>query len=231
MRAAPLDPESTTPRPSAGGDSLLERAYLRALDATSDEAAVDSTAERLLDAAFDLFCRTGIQRTPMAKVAERAGVTRVTLYRKFATKDALVEAVVLREFRHYFDTFRADIADAGTVADRVILGFVGSLRAISRNPLIGGLSDAEPALLIESMIGDDGQLLATVSQFVAGQLRREQAAGTVSTDLDVDLVAEMMVRISASFLTVPSRIVAIDDDDQLADVARRFLVPMLQPPP
>ena len=68
MRAAPLDPESTTPRPSAGGDSLLERAYLRALDATSDEAAVDSTAERLLDAAFDLFCRTGIQRTPMAKV-------------------------------------------------------------------------------------------------------------------------------------------------------------------
>ena len=96
---------------------------------------------------------------------------------------------------------------------------------------IGGLSDAEPALLIESMIGDDGQLLATVSQFVAGQLRREQAAGTVSTDLDVDLVAEMMVRISASFLTVPSRIVAIDDDDQLADVARRFLVPMLQPPP
>ena len=53
----------------------------------------------------------------------------------------------------------------------------------------------------------------------------------MSTDLDVDLVAEMMVRISASFLTVPSRIVAIDDDDQLADVARRFLVPMLQPPP
>lgn len=231
MRAAPLDPESTTRRPSAGGDSLLERAYLRALDATSDQAAVDSTAERLLDAAFDLFCRTGIQRTPMAKVAERAGVTRVTLYRKFATKDALVEAVVLREFRHYFDRFRADIADAGTVADRVVLGFVGSLRAISHNPLIGGLSDAEPALLIESMIGDDGQLLATVGQFVAGQLRREQAAGTVSTDLDVDLVAEMMVRISASFLTVPSRIVAIDDDDQLAAVARRFLVPMLQPPP
>ena len=46
---------------------------------------------------------------------------------------------------------------------------------------------------------------------------------------DVDLVAEMMVRISASFLTVPSRVVDITDDAQLAAVARQFLVPMLNP--
>ena len=228
MRAAPIEPESTPSR-SRPEQSLLERAYLRALDTAADEAP-DPTSERLLDAAFDLFCRTGIQRTPMEKVAQRAGVTRVTLYRKFETKDALVEHVVLLEFRRYFDQFRTNIHNASTVEDRVVLGFVASLRAISHNPLIGGLSDAEPALLIESMIGDNGQLLATVGQFVAGQLRREQSAGNVAADLDVDLVAEMMVRISASFLTVPSRIVAIDDDAQLVSLARQFLVPMLRQP-
>lgn len=33
-----------------------------------------------------------------------------------------------------------------------------------------------------------------------------------------------------SLLTIPSDIVDLDDEEQLADVARRFIVPMLQPP-
>ena len=51
----------------------------------------------------------------------------------------------------------------------------------------------------------------------------------ISDLLDAELVAEMMVRVSASFLTVPSRVVDITDDAQLATVARQFLVPMLNP--
>ena len=92
------------------------------------------------------------------------------------------------------------------------------------------MADSESSMLIESMIGDAGLLLSVVQKFVAAQLRREQLAGNISDDLDVEIVAEMMVRISASFLTVPSRVVDITDDAQLADVARRFLVPMLDHP-
>ena len=73
----------------------------------------------------------------------------------------------------------------------------------------------------------DGRLVTGVRQFVADHLRREQVAGHVGADVDVDLVAEMMVRVSASFLTTPSGIVDLDDEAQLADLARRFLVPML----
>jgi TetR/AcrR family transcriptional regulator, repressor for uid operon len=64
---------------------------------------------------------------------------------------------------------------------------------------------------------------------VAGQLRIEQEAGNVSRDVDVDIVAELMVRVCSSFLVIPSHIVDLDDDEQLADVARQFLVPMLEP--
>ena len=166
----------------------------------------------------------------MEDVARRADLSRITVYRRFATKDLLVEQVVLREFRRYFDEFLVDISHARTTADRVVLGFVSSLRAIRGNPLIGGLLAAEPNLLAGSMIGDDGRMLATVRQFLAVQLRREQSAGNVSVDLDVDLVAEMMVRISASFLAIPCHIVDLDDDAQLEAIARQFLVPMLKPP-
>jgi TetR/AcrR family transcriptional regulator, repressor for uid operon len=210
---------------SAGSESMLERAYTDAVERVDD---LDEARTRILDAAYEQFCRTGIQRSTMEDVARRAGVSRITVYRRFATKDALVEHVVRREFRRYFDQFLIDIEQASTAADRVVLGFVSSLRAIRSNPLIGGLIAAEPDLLVPSMILDGGRTLATVRQFVAGQLRREQRAGTVSDELDPDLVAEMMVRVSASFLAIPSHVVDLDDDEQLAAVARRFLVPMLE---
>ncbi|WP_067478634.1 TetR/AcrR family transcriptional regulator [Actinomadura hibisca] len=208
-------------------ESLLERAYTDAVEQVDD---TDETRACVLDAAYEQFCRMGIQRSTMEDVARRAGVSRITVYRRFATKDALVEQVVRREFRRYFDRFLTDIARAGTAADRVVLGFVSSLRAIRGNPLIGGLIATETDLLVASMIGDGGRTVATVRRFVAGQLRQEQRAGNVPDALDTDLVAEMMVRVSASFLAIPSHLVDLDDDEQLAEVARRFLVPMLEPP-
>ncbi len=208
----------------SGSESLLERAYIDAVERVDD---MDEARTRILDAAYDQFCRMGILRSTMEDVARRAGVSRITVYRRFATKDALVEHVIRREFRRYFDQFLVDIERAGTAADRVVLGFVSSLRAIRGNPLIGGLIAAEPDLLLPSMINDGGQTLAAVRQFVAGQLRREQKAGNMAKNLNPDLVAELMVRVSASFLTIPSHVIDLDDDEQLAAVARQFLVPML----
>ncbi|WP_424923416.1 TetR/AcrR family transcriptional regulator [Actinocrispum wychmicini] len=209
-----------------GPESLLERAYIDAVEQVDD---MDPVRTRVLDAAYEQFCRMGLRRSTMEDVARRAGVSRITVYRRFTTKDALVEDVVRREFRRYFDQFLIDIEQADTVADRVVMGFVSSLRAFRRNPLIGGLIAAEPDLIVPSIVSDGGQTLATVRQFVAGQLRREQRAGNVSSDLDADLVAEMMVRVSTSFLAIPSELIDLDDNEQLAAVARQFLVPMLEP--
>lgn len=209
---------------SESPQALLLRAYV---GEGAESEVNDQTRNRLLDAAYEQFCRTGIQRSSMEDVARRAHLSRITIYRRFASKDALVEQVILREFRRYFDQFRDDIKNATTAADRVVVGFVSSLRAFRSNPLIGGLVAAEPNLLVGSMMGADGRMVAAVSDFVAGQLRREQSAGMVSQQLDAALVAEMMVRVTASFLTIPSHVLNLDDDAAMAAVAHQFLVPML----
>lgn len=211
---------------TSSSESLLERAFAEAVERADD---ADEITTRVLDGAYEQFCHLGIRRSTMEDVARRAGVSRITVYRRFATKDALVEQVVRREFRRYFDQFLVDIAQVRTVADRVVLGFVSSLQAIRRNPLIGGLMSVEPDVLVPSMTGDGGQTLAAVQRFVAGQLRREQHAGNVSTEVDVELVAELMARLSASFLVTPSFVVDLDDDEQVRALARKFLVPMLDP--
>ena len=53
-------------------------------------------AERLLDAASDLFYREGIRAVGVDTVSERAGVSKRTLYNRFGGKDALVAEYLRR---------------------------------------------------------------------------------------------------------------------------------------
>jgi AcrR family transcriptional regulator len=52
-----------------------------------------ATRQRILDAAYALFCEQGYRATTMALVAERAGVAVQTVYFIFRTKDALLQEV------------------------------------------------------------------------------------------------------------------------------------------
>ncbi|GAB2856895.1 TetR/AcrR family transcriptional regulator [Actinocorallia aurea] len=224
----------TPPLPTSGAaadadaESLLEQAYADAAELVDED---EGNCARILDSAYEQFCRLGVQKSTMDDVARRAGVSRITVYRRFSTKDALVEQVVRREFRRYFEEFREEMAQAETVTDRVVLGFVSTLRASRSNPLIGGLLAPEPDLVAASPIENERQALTLVRRFLAGLLRHEQHAGNVAAEVDVDLVAELMVRISSSFLTIPTDLPHLEDDDHLADLARRYLAPMLHPPP
>jgi len=65
-------------------------ALLRDLDLEPDPGA----RERVVAAALDLVTRSGLAGLAMEEVAERAGVSRATVYRLFPGKPALFQAVV-----------------------------------------------------------------------------------------------------------------------------------------
>jgi AcrR family transcriptional regulator len=58
-------------------------------------AAPDPRA-RILDAAYELFSRNGIRAVGIDAIIERSGVARMSLYRHFGSKDALVLAFLER---------------------------------------------------------------------------------------------------------------------------------------
>jgi AcrR family transcriptional regulator len=82
------------------------------LETRQEAAEVGSSArERILDAAYELFSRRGIQAVGVNEVTERAGVATATLYRHFPSKDKLVLAFLdLREQR-----WTKDIIEAGAM--------------------------------------------------------------------------------------------------------------------
>jgi len=82
---------------------------------TTTTTGARSTRDRILDAAVDLFYNQGIRATSADRIIERAGITKVTFYRHFRTKDALVIAYLERQAaweRDAFDTLRETTADA-----------------------------------------------------------------------------------------------------------------------
>jgi len=56
----------------------------------------ERTAQRILDAAEDLFAQQGYDGTSLRQIAERAGIREPGLYNHFAGKQALYEAVLFR---------------------------------------------------------------------------------------------------------------------------------------
>ncbi len=54
------------------------------------------TSERIVLSALGLFLLQGISKTTIGEVSDRAGVTRVTVYRHFGDKRGLVQAAFLR---------------------------------------------------------------------------------------------------------------------------------------
>ncbi len=73
--------------------------------------------ERLLSAASDLFCRFGFHAVGVDAIIEAAGTAKTTLYKLFASKDALVEAVLEREGCAWRDWF-IDGLDGGEATAR-----------------------------------------------------------------------------------------------------------------
>src|SRR3954470_20056789 len=55
-----------------------------------------TTRERILDAMFEAIEDFGLSRTTVEDVAQRAGLSRQTVYRYFPSKDALIVSLVGR---------------------------------------------------------------------------------------------------------------------------------------
>jgi len=82
-----------------------------------------STETKLLDAADELFFSHGISATPIDAVLARAGVSAATLYRGFASKEALVAAALERRQRAWLEAWDQAVGRAETPRAKLLAVF------------------------------------------------------------------------------------------------------------
>jgi AcrR family transcriptional regulator len=70
--------------------------------------AETQTQDHILRAAWELLMTQGIKKTSMDEIAQHAGLTRITVYRYYADKEALVRAAFLHS-EQVFEQARRDL--------------------------------------------------------------------------------------------------------------------------
>ena len=166
----------------------------------------------------------------MDDVARRAGVGRMTVYRRFGDKTRLVEALAVREGRRCLAELDAAARPDQPIADQVAEGFVTSVRLAREHPLLNRLARIEPESVLRALTADGGAMFALARAFVAERLRAAQKAGTLDRKVAVDEAAELLVRLSFSFALIEDSVLPLEDPDRARDVARRLIAPILGPP-
>ena len=86
-----------------------------------------SARQRILDSASDLFYRKGIRNVGIEEIIARSGVAKMSLYKNFESKDALVVEWLRRRdqrWRHWFVTV---VERSGSTPKRRILGVFDAL--------------------------------------------------------------------------------------------------------
>ena len=189
----------------------------------------DPVSERILDAALDLAAASGLRNLTMDDVARRAGVGRMTVYRRFGGKGEVVQALAVRETRRALAAIAAALPPDLGAEDRLAAGFVASLRIAREHPLLRRLSRVEPGAIIELLSSEEDSTLDLVREFLAREVRRGQRVGALRKG-DPEAAAELLFRIGLSFVLIPRSVIAIEDDEAARDVARTLIAPIVVQP-
>lgn len=187
--------------------------------------ASNATSERILDAALEQFARFGLRRSTIDDVARAGGVSRITIYRHFPQRERLVEAVIVRELERFLAQLDGAVIGLDDVEERLVEGFVVTLHAARCHPLLGRLLSIEPELVLPLLTIHGGRPLAIASDYLAQRIHERRDAGDVP-ERDAQQVAELVVRLTLSFILTPDGAIALDDESAMRAFARRYVAPL-----
>jgi TetR/AcrR family transcriptional repressor of uid operon len=190
----------------------------------------DALFDRVAAAALDEFAAHGIRRTSMEDIARRAGVSRMTVFRRFASKQRVVEVVIAREVHRGMQELDLLWEGAETLEDRLVAGFEFAGRYVRGHPLFDRLLRSEPDVLLPQLTLDGGPVLELYRSLIADRLRAEVNAGRAATT-DLDGVAEVTARLAISLLLTRDGTITLDDPHSVRRLVNLTLLPMLRPRP
>jgi AcrR family transcriptional regulator len=206
---------------TTGAARLLELAFDPRVEGQNDPMS-----RRILDAALELVAASGLRHLTMDDVATRAGVGRMTVYRRFGSRQHLTDALAVRECRRCLADIAAALDPSNPIDERAAELFVATLRVIREHPLLERLARVEPEALLHELNRDGSAVFRLVRDFLVAQIRIAQSAGEL-VDIEPEPLAEMAVRLGASFVLMPDSVIAAGDEVATRESIRALIAPLL----
>jgi AcrR family transcriptional regulator len=160
-----------------------------------------------------------VRRTTLTDVARRAGVSRMTLYRRFPDLEAVLSALMTREFGRLIE----QPVEGATTRERVVSMVVNGSRALASDPLFVRLLDVDPELLLPYMTRRLGGVQKIA--IAAGAQALADEDGSVRTDAPPEVLSAGIELIARGFVLASHGELEVDPWAELARAVDGYLRP------
>jgi AcrR family transcriptional regulator len=181
----------------------------------------------LLDAARECVLRVGLRRTTLTDVAGQAGVSRMTMYRRWPDMRSLVGDLMTREWGALVSA-AAERAEGASQRDRIVDGVVRAVVALREHPVFRRIVDVDPETLLPYLVDRRGTSQDVILARLSDDLRLGQAEGSVRA-ADPALLARGVLLTTHGFVisagTMTDHVTEAALDAELRLLLDRYLAP------
>ena len=170
-----------------------------------------------LDAARAAILAVGWSRTTLTDIARRAGVSRMTLYRRWPDTQTLLADLMTREWQSVVTAAAARPGATGTARERLSTGIVATVQALRADELVRRIVDVDPEVLLPYLLDRRGRSQEFVAEATAALIREGQREGSIRAG-DPTTMARSLVLAAHGF--VLSAHTMVDDGDRDSDVSQ-----------
>lgn len=149
----------------------------------------------------------------MEDIAREARAGKATLYRHFANKDAVIDALLDREADRFERHIDAAVEDCGSASARLESAFLVGIAFFVEHPVLTRGRDEEPALLLPRVTADGGPLVVRGLERFTRLIEQGVASGEFRR-VDARAAAEVIMRLILSYFAFPPMHVRVDDPDE-----------------
>ncbi|MFG2833984.1 TetR/AcrR family transcriptional regulator [Streptomyces zaomyceticus] len=174
-------------------------------------------ADPVLDAARDCVLAVGVRRTTLTDIARRAGVSRMTIYRRWPDVRTLVGDLMTREWIAVAAGAMPPSDDERPERERIVEGLVAGAAAFRAHPLFHKIVDVDPELLLPYILDRRGASQDALLGLLHTALEDGHEDGSVRR-VRPDLQARSLLLVVQSF-TLSLRTMTDENDPELSEAA------------
>jgi AcrR family transcriptional regulator len=180
-------------------------------------------ADEIVDAAERCFARFGVERTTMGDVAREAKVHRATVYRRFAERNDLIVAVLLKRSRPVIQRAANRVAGGADASSAVVESLVSSIDDALGDEQLVALFTSSSAAVTAQLASLDSEFFRLALEVTRPVLEQAKVAGELREGIDPEDAVRWLLRISLSFLTSEPRL----DPAEQRRLLRTYVTPAI----
>jgi AcrR family transcriptional regulator len=186
------------------------------------------TPTAVLDAVRSSVLAVGVRRTTLTDVAKRAGLSRMTLYRRYPDVRALLRELMTREFGALLRAARDAGRVGGHARGRLVATAVAAVGRLRDDELFRRILEVDPELLMPYVLDRIGGTQRLAAEFLADAIASGQADGSIRGG-DTQRLSYTVLLLVQPFVYSGRTVIDVLDaaglDSELGAVLDRYLAP------